>query len=100
MTSYYTKLKKNISRKIIKYKLSKDRKFLIRKGMEKSKKGGLELNIGAKEIFTPNEKRGRIYLPSTNRGDINIGELIKLIMYDYPEEAERYFENLKKLDEY
>jgi len=81
---------------LLKWQVHKDESFLLEKAFIKAKSEGLEINIGAKIIYTLEEKKGRIYLPPKGDG-VDISKLLELIVDDYPEVIIRWHENEEEL---
>lgn len=81
---------------LLKWKIHRDETFLLEKAFLKAKSEGIEINIGAEYIYTPQEKKGRIYLPPAEVG-VDGRNLLAFIVDDYPEVATRWLNNRKKL---
>lgn len=82
-----------------KWQIKRDEKFLLKQGLRKAMSNGLEINIGAGFISTPQnqEKTGRVYLQPCNGECVDATKLAALAADDYPEIARRYLANRKRL---
>jgi len=85
-----------LKRLYLKCTIKKDEKFLTLEGFRKAKRERLQINIGGKYIYNPENKEDRIYLPPAEKG-VDSKNLIALVADDYPEITKRYFKNKKKL---
>ena len=83
---------------LLKWQIRRDYKFLLEKAFLKAKSQGLEINIGTEYICTLEEKKGRIYLPPSGDG-VDLTNLLMLIIDDYPEVFERWFDNHKMVSD-
>ena len=89
---------------LLKWKINRDKDFLLKKALEKALSKRLEINLATQAILEPtnvengkNEKNGRIYLPPTEDGLINANSLLELVKDDCPEVFNRWYDNEEKL---
>ncbi len=82
---------------LVKYQVKKDKNFLIREGIRKSKEEGLEIKLDDREILTLKNRKGSLYLPEEGK-DVDVRKLIALVADDYPERTKRYLANRERLD--
>ena len=89
---------------LLKWRINRDKDFLLKKALEKALLERLEINLATQLILEPtnvkngnNEKNGRIYLPPTEDGLININSLLEIVKDDCPEVFNRWYDNEEKL---
>ena len=85
---------------LLKWKINRDKDFLLKKALSRR----LEINVATQLILEPTnvengkiEKNGRIYLPPTEDGLINMNSLLELVKDDCPEVFNRWYDNEEKL---
>ena len=82
---------------LLKWQIHRDYSFLLEKALLKAKSQGLEINLGTQYICTLEDHKGRIYLPPLGDG-VDVTNLLLLILDDYSEILERYFDNVAHME--
>ena len=80
---------------LLKYKLSRDEKFLLTEGLRKAREQGLKIK-STELVLKPKTTRQKMHLYSRG-GQTDVTPLIQLVAEDYPEVTRRYLSNREKL---
>lgn len=81
----------------LKYRVKKDEKFLLAEGIREARRQRLEIDLESGEKLTLNDAQGKIYLPASKGGKIDVRSLIALAAENYPAITQRYLDNKKRL---
>lgn len=81
----------------LKWKVKRDREFLLREGLRRANEQGLEIQVADEYVIDPKEKRGAIYLPPEENRRVDVIPLIQLGAEEHPEIAGRWLKNRRRL---
>jgi hypothetical protein len=83
----------------IKYQVRRYEKFLLKEGIKEAKNRNKNIQIGLESKLVINDDCfQRIYLPENERGQTDIAPILALGAENHPEEARKYLDYRKKLE--